>query len=877
MLIIKSDHITIPRGISPSFVRTGDEKLQSKSVSITKNGNVTITPDTGYLGLEQVNISTNVTPNLENIIRTYTENGKYIVEKSSGFDGIGQATINIDIPKEEIKLQTKEATYDTNGSFTLNTDEGYDGISSVNITVNVPEKEIKLQSKTVTITKNSEYLYTYDKDYDGLKDMMVKVNVPEKKIILQNKEITENGTVTADSSYDGLGTVTVNVPIPEYHSQTKEVSYETNGSFTLKPDENYDGISKANITVNVPIPEYQSEQKTVTYSANGDYTLKPSEGKDGISQANITVNVPIPTFSTETKDVTYTKNGDYTINKSSDKDGITKATVHVNVPERQISLEEQTVDSSTLKSYVKGAQVFVTPHEGYDGLSKVTVNKLTFEGKDVVKPSTKQQVISPSTGYDGFDTLTIGAVDSTIDTNITPANIKKGVEILGVIGTYDNYVEPKLQEKTIDSSSLINTTSDSALENITPDEGYDGLSKVSITKVNLMPNHTTAVGSLPDVGKYAYFNPDSGYDGFKRFGFRINYQEPTIDPSTNSQTIDPSTGYACFKNVTVNPVTSSIDSNITADNIKNGVEILGVTGTYDNSSNLLSKLDISVTYPSDNKFSSVKFGNYDGVAAINYKTVRQDKTVDSSINSQVVTADSGYVGLKSVTVNPPEYTLLKYIQSDGACAYVLDSSALALEGFPKSYDTALAGFLCNNPEIEFNIDFTMTNLYRGSIFRGWEYDNNTSYLLECNDDTDVFFYSNIHDTSDPSFHLPYGIAINEPANVQLKLSNENYGSIYTNNHYIDSSTSPNSGITYSKNAIQTMLLFAQYNGNAFIYDTKNYANIQIHGIDVKIYDNKISSYHFIPVIHNGQVGFLETNSGTFCKNLGTGTPKYEIL
>lgn len=698
MLIIKSDHITIPRGISPSFVRTGDEKLQSKSVSITKNGNVAITPDTGYLGLEQVNISTNVIPNLENIIRTYTKNGKYIVEKSSGFDGIGQATINIDIPKEEIKLQTKEATYDTNGSFTLNTDEGYDGISSVNITVNVPEKEIKLQSKTVTITKNSEYLYTYDKDYDGLKDMMVKVNVPEKKFILQNKEITENGTVTADSSYDGLGTVTVNVPIPEYHSQTKEVSYETNGSFTLKPDKNYDGISQANITVNVPIPEYQSEQKTVTYSANGDYTLKPSEGKDGISQANITVNVPIPTFSTETKDVTYTKNGDYTINKSSDKDGITKATVHVNVPERQISLEEQTVDSSTLKSYVKGAQVFVTPHEGYDGLSKVTVNKLTFEGKDVVKPSTKQQVISPSTGYDGFDTLTIGAVDSTIDTNITPANIKKGVEILGVTGTYDNYVEPKLQEKTIDSSSLINTTSDSALENITPDEGYDGLSKVSITKVNLMPNCTTAVGSLPDVGKYAYFNPDSGYDGFKRFGFRINYQEPTIDPSTNSQTIDPSTGYACFKNVTINPVTSSIDSNITADNIKKGVEILGVTGTYDNSSNLLSKLDISVTYPSDDKFSTVKFGNYDGVAAINYKTVRQDKIVDSSINSQVVTADSGYVGLKSVTVNAVDSAIDSNIQAANIKKGV---SILGVEGTIEektlnleSIDSALSKYDC---------------------------------------------------------------------------------------------------------------------------------------------------------------------------------------
>lgn len=60
-------------------------------------------------------------------------------------------------------------------------------------------------------------------------------------------------------------------------------------------------------------------------------------------------------------------------------------------------------------------------------------------------------------------------------------------------------------------------------------------------------------------------------------------QNKTVDPSTSSQTVVADTGYELAQ-VTVNPVTSSIDANITANNIKNGVSILGVTGTYEGDS-----------------------------------------------------------------------------------------------------------------------------------------------------------------------------------------------------------------------------------------------------------------------------------------------------
>lgn len=51
-------------------------------------------------------------------------------------------------------------------------------------------------------------------------------------------------------------------------------------------------------------------------------------------------------------------------------------------------------------------------------------------------PSTSQQVIQPDAGYDGLEKVTISAVTAAIDADIVAGNIKSGVNILGVTGTY---------------------------------------------------------------------------------------------------------------------------------------------------------------------------------------------------------------------------------------------------------------------------------------------------------------------------------------------------------------------------------------------------------------------------------------------------------
>lgn len=58
-----------------------------------------------------------------------------------------------------------------------------------------------------------------------------------------------------------------------------------------------------------------------------------------------------------------------------------------------------------------------------------------------ITPTTSQQTHTAPTGVDGYSPVTVSAVDSNIDPNILSNNIKNGVTILGITGSYEGPTE----------------------------------------------------------------------------------------------------------------------------------------------------------------------------------------------------------------------------------------------------------------------------------------------------------------------------------------------------------------------------------------------------------------------------------------------------
>ena len=167
-----------------------------------------------------------------------------------------------------------------------------------------------------------------------------------------------------------------------------------------------------------------------------------------------------------------------------------------------------------------------------------------------VTPSAAAQNVTPDSGYDGLSSVAVAG-----DANLTAANIKKGVSVFGIAGTHE-CPAPKLHEKQITPSA--------AAETYYPDEGYDGIYKISV------------VGD-PDL------SPENVVYGKKIFDVvgshkcpTFTTQEKTVTPSANSQTVQPDSGYDGLSQVTV-----SGDTNLTPANIRKDISIFGVTGTME--------------------------------------------------------------------------------------------------------------------------------------------------------------------------------------------------------------------------------------------------------------------------------------------------------
>ena len=211
---------------------------------------------------------------------------------------------------------------------------------------------------------------------------------------------------------------------------------------------NYSGVNKPSL-----------EDKSVEITENGDYSYTASEAYYGIGNFNVKVNVEIPVESEKTVYPSFDE--DITVLPSEGFDAMSS----VIVKKAEANLQDKTVDKAST------SQIVLTADEGYQGLGTVTIAPINLITESITPTSSEQMffsnpdsneyidsvwvngvpqktlIVDPSTMDQEFNSnhldgefysqVIVNPVTSSIDSNIVPKNIAKGVRILGVTGTLD--------------------------------------------------------------------------------------------------------------------------------------------------------------------------------------------------------------------------------------------------------------------------------------------------------------------------------------------------------------------------------------------------------------------------------------------------------
>ena len=652
MIIYENEELIIPAGIGPTVnTPTGAVITEKKTVTITRNGITNVVPGSGFNGLSECNIITEVPTQINNqkVNVEYTDNGTYKIHPDINHTGIEEVTVQVSTPLPT--LQTLTVDCSTNAQIIV-PDSSFYGLSRVNI------NPINGQSKTVTST-NVIQTVRPDEGFDALSYVtVVPINGQEKRVSATNQE----QTITADLPFYALGSVIVN-PID---GQTKVVTPSTQEQ-TITPDLPYYALG--NVIVNAA----PTEAKTVK-SSETEQVIIPSGDKVGLSR------VTVEPYVLDSKTV---KSSTSIQTVTSSKDGLSRVTVEPYV------LDSKTVKSSTVRQIVTSDE---------DGLSSVTVEPYTLESK-TVDAGWEDKVVIPTTA-DALSSVKVKKVTSSIDPNIAPNNIKLGVSILGVTGQYDPISGITTQTVNVDSSTnaqkITATTADYLAEvNIAPyvldsktvdastlsqviTSEYDGLTSVTVNPAKLSGTyvdiHALETSDASTASEREYRYPTGSNIGFSNVLLhRFLSKGVSLDASINDVTYWPDDvfanppynyPYAAYKNarfsyVKINKVTSNIDNNIQPGNIKSGVSILGVTGTFQG-----GDLTTMTVNPST---SPVTYSVPQGYYGISQFTVQpytlQNKTVTPSKRAQQITADSQYNGLGTVTVNATTASVDSNIQA----------------------------------------------------------------------------------------------------------------------------------------------------------------------------------------------------------------------
>lgn len=206
--------------VSPDLMDTENIKVQDKNITIEENGLTVVTPDTGYQGLGEVQVITNVpVPNLQ-LYKSVTvnENKLTVIEPDQGYNGMRQVQVRTNIPSG-VNNQSKNVTINTNGFQQIVPDQGYSGIGEINLTVDVPTPVIQDDSIRYIEASNEarQVIVRPDTGFDALEKVTLNIAsatlARNQNILTLNSNGIFNLPSVADSNVLGFAdscTVTVN-------------------------------------------------------------------------------------------------------------------------------------------------------------------------------------------------------------------------------------------------------------------------------------------------------------------------------------------------------------------------------------------------------------------------------------------------------------------------------------------------------------------------------------------------------------------------------------------------------------------------------------------------------------------------------------------
>ena len=141
-----------------------------------------------------------------------------------------------------------------------------------------------------------------------------------------------------------------------------------------------------------------------------------------------------------------------------------------------------------------------------------------------------------------------------------------------VIGTNKQIVVPVVAKEKQPVIDTLNVTPTTSAQTITAPSGTDGYSPVNVSAVDSSIDANIVAGNIK-----------SGVSilGVNGSVVELNGTTTSVTPTTSAQTITPTAPNNGFTEVSVSAVTSAIDANIQAGNIKKDVTILGVTGSFE--------------------------------------------------------------------------------------------------------------------------------------------------------------------------------------------------------------------------------------------------------------------------------------------------------